>query len=61
MRIKLEEERRVAEKVREEEKKSEEVLLKVREVVGGDVKKIGDSNIVEKVKEAKQNFEGATA
>jgi hypothetical protein len=60
VRIKLEEERREAERAREEEKKSYEVLLKVREVVGGDVKKVGDASVVEKVKEAKEGFEKAT-
>jgi len=59
VRIRLDEERREAERVREEEKKTEEVLLKVREVVGGDVKKVGDAKVVEKVKEAKETFEKA--
>ena len=36
------------------------MLLKVREVVGGDVKKVGDASVVEKVKEAKEGFEKAT-
>jgi hypothetical protein len=35
------------------------VLIKVREVVGGDVKKVGDATVVEKVKEAKETFEKA--
>jgi hypothetical protein len=59
VRIRHEKERREAERVREEEKKTEEVLLKVREVVGGDVKKVGDAKVVEKVKEAKETFEMA--
>jgi hypothetical protein len=58
-RIRLEEERREAERTREEEKKSEEVLRKVREVVGGDVTKVGNADVVEKVKGAKETFEKA--
>jgi hypothetical protein len=36
------------------------VLVKVREVVGGDVNKVGDANVVEEVKNAKEGFEMAT-
>ena len=35
------------------------MLLQVREVVGVDVKKVGDASVVEKIKEAKETFEKA--
>ena len=59
VRIRLEKERRAAERAREEEKKSQEMLLQVREVVGGDVNKVGDAGVVGKIKEAKETFEKA--
>jgi hypothetical protein len=59
VRIRLEKERREVERVREEEKKSQEMLLQVREVVGGDVNKVGDAGVVGKIKEAKETFENA--
>ena len=59
VRIRLEKERRAAERAREEEKKSQEMLLQVREVVGGDVNKFGDAGVVGKIKEAKETFEKA--
>ena len=59
VRIRLEKERREVERVREEEKKNQEMLLQVREVVGGDVNKVGDAGVVGKIKEAKETFEKA--
>jgi hypothetical protein len=50
VRIRLEKERREVERVREEEKKNQEMLLQVREVVGGDVIKVGDAGVVGKIK-----------
>ena len=35
------------------------MLLQVREVVGGDVNKVGDAGVVGKIKEAKETFEKA--